>query len=208
MEKLLVILALLVASFSVSPAQFSFSGGPHGGLTFSSFPQGVKDFYGIGFGGGAHADLNIASFLTTRLNFDYNTFPSDKTKLKTQFSVTDPNGNPTNNFDVTGGNVSIIGISLNGIGKIPTHSSVTPYGMIGFGLHILNQSELKVTAGGNTLLTIPSPSSDTNFGMNFGAGVEFGLGYRTKLFVDVKYVLIFTQNANSSHLPVTVGFSF
>jgi opacity protein-like surface antigen len=208
MKNFVLALALLAMTVSVSQAQLSFSGGPHGGLTFSSFPEGVKEFYGIGFGGGAHADLNIASFLTTRLNFDYNTFPSDKAKLKTQFRVTDPNGNPTNNFDVVGGNVSIIGVSLNGIGKIPTGSSVTPYGMLGFGLHILNQSELKVNANGNTLLTIPSPSSDTNFGLNFGAGVEFGLGYRTKLFVDVKYVLIFTQNANSLHLPVTVGLSF
>ncbi len=208
MKNLLAIITMMIAAASASPAQISFGGGAHSGLAFTSFPKPTNEFYAIGFGGGVHGDLNLLPFLSTRVSVDYNLFPSDKTKLKSQFTVRDGNGNVTNNFTVEGANVSILGITANVLGEIPTGSAVQPYGIFGLGLQILNQSDLKVVADGQTLLQQSGGSSDTNFGLNFGAGVQFGLGRRTHLFIESKYALIFTKGETSSYIPVTLGVSF
>jgi opacity protein-like surface antigen len=208
MKTSIIAIALLIASASASFAQVSFGGGAHSGITFTSFPQAANQMYGIGFGGGVHGDLNILPALGFRFGFDYNTFPSDKTRLKGLFRVTDPNGNPTNDFTVEGANISNFGIMANVLGKIPTGSSVRPYGIVGFGLQILNMSDVNVISNGQTLLTQSGGNSSTNFGLNFGAGVEFGLGRRTNLFIDAKYSLIFTSGGSSSLIPVTLGVSF
>lgn len=208
MKTKLLLLVLLTTSVSTSFAQVSFGGGAHSNLAFTSFAKPLNEFYGIGFGGGAHGDLNILPFLSTRLSVDYNTFPSDKTKLKGQFTVTDRNGNMTNNFIVEGANVSNLGFTANVLGKIPTGSNVKPYGVFGLGLQILSQSDLEVVAEGQTLLTQTGGPSETNFGLNFGAGVEVGLGRRTNLFFEAKYALIFTSGSSSSYIPLTFGVSF
>lgn len=201
-----IIVALLVVTAGLSAeANVRFGGGAHGGLSFSSFPDPIGEFYGMGFGAGAHGDLNIIEPVTVRLNVDYNRFGSDKTKLENQFSVTDPQGNPVP-FEVTGLDATMFSVTANVLGKIPTGSSVRPYGTIGFGLHSLSASNLKITSGGQTLLDQDSGDSSTNFGINFGAGTEFLLGSAT-LFVEAKYVLIFTENS-SAHIPITLGVAF
>jgi opacity protein-like surface antigen len=206
MKRIALLVVCIAIGVAASTAQVRFGGGAHGGLSFASFPQPVNQFFGVGFGGGAHADMNILPFLGLRLNFDYTTFASDKSKLKEQFSVTDGNGNPVP-FTVEGLHATILGITANAIGKIPTGSSVTPYGLLGMGLHIGSNSDLKIISNGNTLFTSSSESS-TNFGLNFGAGSEFGIGGRSKLFVEAKYVLIFTSGNSTGHIPVTVGVTF
>jgi hypothetical protein len=51
---------------------------------------------------------------------------------------------------------------------------------------------------------ISQPKGETKFGMNFGAGVEFKLG-SLKMFVEGKYVMIFTEGEKTGIIPVTVG---
>lgn len=196
----------LVALAASSRAEIRFGGGVQGGLAISAFGSSSK-FYGLGFGGGAHGDLRIIDELTVRINVDYNAFPSDKDKVHDLFVVTDPFGRPVP-FEVSGGNRTIVTIELNGIGKIPTHSAVTPYGILGFGLNIGSVSDIKVAARGETISTVPTPSADTRFGLNFGAGSEFNVSRWSRLFFDVKYVLIFTGDGTVAYVPFTVGWSF
>ncbi len=201
-----IILALLVVAGSQwASANVRFGGGAHGGLAFSSFPDPIGEFYGMGFGAGAHADLRIIEPVAIRLNFDYSRFGSDKNKLQNQFSVTDPQGNPVP-FEVSGLDATVFAVTANVLGKIPTGSAVRPYGTVGFGLHVMNASDLKITSGGQTLLEQSSGDASTNFGLNFGAGTEFLLGSAT-LFVEAKYVLVFTENS-SAYVPITFGVAF
>lgn len=201
MKKLAVLALLLMMAAASSNAKIRFGGGVHGGLSSVSFPQPLNEFYGLGFGGGVNADIDVIRYLTLRLNVDYNSFPSDKDRWKDRIA----NGAPLN-FTVEGANLSIIGITANAVGKIPTGSAVIPYGVFGLGLHIGSGSDLRVVSGGRTVLTAPVEST-TNFGLNFGAGSEFLVGF-SKLFIEAKYVLIFNGGGNIGHIPVTFGMVF
>lgn len=192
-----MILSLLVAVARTSYAEMSFGGGAHSGLAFSKPDQ--YSLYGLGFGGGAHGDLNIIPALALRLNFDYHSFPLDKSALRVA-------GNIPNTIDIQGGNISSIGITVNALGKIQTGSSVKPYGLLGFGLQLMNTGDVRYSANGRSVDY--TYDGTTNFGLNFGVGVEFAVGYRTKLFFDAKYVLIFASPATKGYIPLTFGVSF
>lgn len=206
-----VVIILLLLGSTNAQAQLSFGGGPHAGFSFSSFPKAVKDFYGIGIGFGAHGDLNIVKFVTVRLNFDYHIFASDKDKLLPA-NLVDQFGNPIPKSDlsISGLNAKAFGITANGIGKLPTGSPFTPYAVVGFGIHILNISDGTLTYKPATQ-SFPIQTglgSETKFGLDFGAGSEFAIGPKLKLFMDVKYVIIFTSNESTGHIPLTVGATF
>lgn len=205
MKTLLLIALCLVLSTSVGVAQ-GFGGGAHAGISISSFPQGISDFYGIGFGGGAHGDLSLIKFLALRFNVDFHTFASDKAKIAD--ALAKANNVLAKDIGVEGLNVSAIGITVNGMGKIPTGSMLTPYGLVGLGLHILRVGESSVTYQGAAVANAGTQSTtETKFGLNFGAGSEFKVG-PTKLYFEVKYVMIFTEGKNTNHLPITFGVSF
>ncbi|MCC6398498.1 MAG: outer membrane beta-barrel protein [Bacteroidetes bacterium] len=206
MKKLVLLVGLLLVAVQFSAAQFSFGGGGHVGLSISSFPEGMKDYYGMGFGGGAHADANVLRFLTVRFNVDFHTFGFDDKKLKDQIIAANP-GVSANELTMEGFRANVLGFTFNGIGKVPTKSVVTPYGLIGFGLHILTVSDPKVTYQGNDVtanLGIGKTESETKFGLNFGAGAEFAFG-GMKTFIEFKYVLIFTKDNSTAHIPITIG---
>jgi opacity protein-like surface antigen len=215
MKRTLCCILVLLGTVQLGRAQFSVGFGAHGGISMASFPPDVKDFYGIGFGGGAHLDLNVLRFLSIRLNGDYLTFTSDKNKIKEllvqQFTVDGAAADPAKT-EYDGLNAGIITISLNGIGKIPTGTIVVPYGLIGVGVNMMSLSDHKVTYTGKGDITQPlidlkiigKPESQTKVGLNFGGGVEFQLG-KVKLFVEAKYVMIFTPDNKTNHLPITIG---
>jgi hypothetical protein len=53
---------------------------------------------------------------------------------------------------------------------------------------------------------VPS-SSETKFGLNFGAGAEFAVS-AVVLYLELKYAMVFTSPENSSHIPIVVGATF
>jgi hypothetical protein len=99
---------------------------------------------------------------------------------------------------------------MNGLGKIPTKTLVTPYGILGLGLHILSMSDPKVTYGTNDVTQTVGLGKDygeTAFGINFGAGADFSFsGF--KAFFEFKYVLVFTKEKSSGMFPITIGFGY
>jgi opacity protein-like surface antigen len=201
-----VLLALLLVS-SLSSAQLSFGGGAQAGLSFSSFPKipGVESPYGMGFGFGGHGDLNIMKYIGLRLNVDYHMFPIDKAKITD--AVARANGVAPGDLSFSGLTVGILGITVNGLGKLPLAGPVTPYGIIGLGLHMISTSDPKLTYQGQDRTReggFGPVEGKTKFGLNFGAGAEFKLG-SIKLYADIKYVLVFTENESSGHIPFTVG---
>ena len=206
MKRSLLVVGLVLFAIQFSAAQMTFGGGGHAGISIASFPEGMKDYYGLGFGGGAHADANVLRFLTVRFNVDYHTFGFDNKKLEE--AIAKDNGVAASTLSVSGLRANVIGITLNGLGKIPTKSTVTPYGLVGFGLHLLSVSDPKVTYNGQDVtaqLGMGKTEGETKFGINFGAGAEFAFG-KTKAFIEFKYVLIFTKDKSTSHMPITIGF--
>ncbi len=205
-----VVVFLTIATMVCTPsasAQLSFGGGPHVGFSFSSFPKAVKDYYGMGLTFGAHGDLNIIKFVTVRLKFDYNTFSSDKDKIASQIAA--GNNVPASDLKMEGLNAGIIVIGIDGLGKIPTGSIFTPYGILGLNMNFLSVSDPKLLYRGQdvTNQVFGKTQSETKFGINFGAGGEIKFGL-VKAFLEIKYALIFTSGEGTNHLPITLGVSF
>jgi opacity protein-like surface antigen len=212
MRPLAVILVAGALSISVAEAQdVRFSTGPQAGIAISAFEQTWKDFYGIGYGGGAHVDADIAQFFSARLNIEYYTFASDKEKLKPllapQFNLL-----PSDIASLSGGNVSAFIVALEAIGKIPTKSLVTPYALFGLGIHTISLSDLSGSdkSGRTATLTADDIKFDggTKFGLDFGLGFEFRLNRAVSLTTEFKYVLVFTANNSNAAMPITVGANF
>jgi hypothetical protein len=156
------------------------------GSLSSSFAQ-------VSFGGGAHS----AVYLTRQdqsygfaygfgLHGDVNLLPAIAARLDLDY-YTFPGRQS--------GTANAIGIAANILGKIPT-GSLKPYGIAGFGLQTFKVSE---TTFSNTV---------TCFTLNYGGGVELSIGKRTKIYFDVKRVLIFAPGETASFIPVTLGMSF
>jgi opacity protein-like surface antigen len=210
MKRFFLLLIMAAVGTSLSVAQLSFGGGANAGIGFASFQKEISDYYGFGFGFGAHGDLNIGKYVTTRLNFDYSIFPSNKDKLKGLIpdGTTDQNGNPINKADITfsGLNASVFGISVSGIGKLPTGSAFTPYALFGFGIYILSLSDGSITYKGQDAGQVKTGlDSQTKFGLQFGAGSEFKLSKLVSLYVEFKYVIVFTKDSSNGYIPIAFG---
>ena len=205
MAMVLTLILIPVVAFSETPLKFG--AGPQVGLSFSSFPDVVKDYYGSGIGFGAHGDMEIMKYIAVRLNLDYHMFGFNSDKFAQQLAQA--NNVNAGDIKVDGGSAKIFGITLNGLGKIPTASPVTPYGLFGFGIHANSISDLSVSYRGQ-----PQPQltrkfeGETKFGINFGAGAEFKVSKLVTLFFDIKYVIIFTSDNSTKHVPLTLGASF
>lgn len=52
-----------------------------------------------------------------------------------------------------------------------------------------------------------NPEDKTRFAANLGGGVSWGIG-NASLFVESRWVRVFTQNRNTDYVPLTVGLTF
>jgi opacity protein-like surface antigen len=57
----------------------------------------------------------------------------------------------------------------------------------------------------NSTVTTSEPSSTTRFGLNGGAGISFGLPQRSALFMETRYVTVFTKNERTNYWPLVAG---
>ena len=186
-----------------APAQMKFAVGPHIGVSFSSFPKPLNEVYGTGFNFGAQGEMELMKHVGIRLGLDYGMFSSDKSK----FQYTDGNGQAIPSSDISGLNVGMFSITASGLGKLPLQGGVTPYGILGFGLHISSVGDLVVKAGGQDYTTIQG-SSTTKFGMHFGAGTEYKINKNIGIFGEFKFMLIFTEGSSTTVMPLMFGANF
>lgn len=216
MKRIYLIAGLLLLCVGAASAQMQFGGGVQGGVDFASFPKPLDQVYGTGFGFGAHGDLLFMKYVGIRLSVDYRTFPSDKNKLASAYAnLFTFGGNPADptQTSVGGLNTSDISFTLSGLGRLPTGSVFTPYALAGVGLHILNASDATVSYQGQDITQqliglgiLQKTSSTTKFGIHFGAGGELSLGL-VKLFLEAKYVLVFTPDNSTSYIPIELGIT-
>jgi opacity protein-like surface antigen len=111
-----------------------------------------------------------------------------------------------NRFGLQGGvdgNNQVIGATANALFAFPSVSPVRPYLLGGVGVY--NQ---KITIG-------DASGSESKFGINAGAGVDFSLG-SAKLFADARFHAILNgsvdaetlEEANAYMIPITLGLRF
>lgn len=60
---------------------------------------------------------------------------------------------------------------------------------------------------GGSVTNVFNAEDKTQFGANVGGGIQFGLG-NAALFVESRYVRIFTPNRNTDMVPVALGLTF
>jgi opacity protein-like surface antigen len=86
------------------------------------------------------------------------------------------------------------------------------YALGGGGVHYFRNftSSFNAVAGtgtGTAFQTQLNGSSQTKFGLNGGAGLSLGLG-AADLFVESRYVSVFTSGNNTNWVPINVGITF
>ena len=198
-----------IVAGSADAQKVTFGAGVKGGVTISAFQDLIKEFYGIGYTFGGHLDANIVPAFSLRLGVDYYSFGADTDKLKP--FVAAEAGVPVTSIDnLSGGSINIFAVTLNGLGKLPTKSSIVPYGLFGVGIHNISLSDITGSAEGQE----GSLSADdigfkegTKFGLNFGVGTEFHMK-KIVLFVQAGYTLVFTEDESNGGIPIVVGVSF
>ena len=206
MKRLLALLVALLVVSATSPAQIRWGFGAQGGVSISSFEKDIKDYYGLGFGGGIHVDAEINKYFTGRFQFDYHMFASDKDKIVGNLAR--DNGVPASDITFEGLNASVMGFYLNGLATLPTGSAIRPYALAGFGLNILSQSDPSVTYQGQPVTVQFSTETKTKFGIDFGAGAEYAVSKNVCLGLEFRYVLIFTENNSNAHMPISFTFTY
>jgi len=201
MKRVLALVFTLMVLINVNAKAVGLGVGGQLGFGLSSFAKPVGDLFGGGLAFGVHGDLNIIKYVSVRLSFDYGTYSSDKEKIKQFFNA--PQGT-----EISGLNAGVFGITVGGLGKVPTGSLVTPYGLLGLGIHILSIGDGKATVPGFPAQDIKvGLDSQTKFGIHFGAGTEFALN-KLVLFFEFKYVLVFTEGSSSGLIPIMVGATY
>lgn len=199
---LLVLACALLLSAGSSYGQMKFGVGPHVGISFSSFPKPLNEVYGTGFNFGAQGEMELMKYVGIRLGLDYGMFSSDKAK----FNYTN-GGQAIPSSDISGLNVGMFSITASGLGKLPLQGGVTPYGILGFGLHISSVSDLVVKSNGQDY-TMLKGDSTTKFGMHFGAGTEYKINKNIGIFGEFKFIIIFTEGSSTSVFPLMFGANF
>jgi len=91
-------------------------------------PRPTGEYYGIGFNFGGHSDYNIMKYVSVRMNVDYTIFSFDSKKfvdaLAKKYNV------QASDLKMEGLGINMFSFTMNGLGKIPTKTLVTPYGIL------------------------------------------------------------------------------
>jgi len=211
MRSVTAIVAFILLTNMVNAQQrVTFGAGAQAGIAIEAFQASIKDYYSIGYGGGGHFDVNFMPALTTRMNIEYYSFASDKDKLKQQLAPL-YGVQPGDITGLSGGTIGVFIVSLNAIGRVPTGTNVSPYGLFGLGIHSISLSDLSGSAFGQTgTLTAEDlgVKTGTKFGLNFGVGVDMRVARGVNLNLEFKYVLVFTEDETNAAMPIMVGVTF
>jgi hypothetical protein len=89
-----------------------------------------------------------------------------------------------------------------------------PFGNGGTGLYFMGGGGVHHFAYGNSFnSSTPVPytgttsGSQTKFGVNGGVGLNFSLG-AASMFVESRYISVFTPGKNTNYVPIVLGFKF
>jgi opacity protein-like surface antigen len=224
-----VIAATTAAAQDVKPIQLTIGGGWTG-----VYGPG-KDFVGSSAGNFTVGILfNLNPIFSVQGEYAWNGVKKRTINLNVYPTpLQDNTGVPTNfyadgNMQYGSGNVLI---------HAPTHGMAKPYGIVGAGVYY---RPVNITTPGVGYTTVCDPwwyvcypalvsvdqvvgsRSSTDFGMNFGGGVDFRFHEHASFYVEVRYHYVWgptitvpagvtppsNLKANGKFLPITFGFRF
>jgi len=204
MKKILFVLSTVILCSSVSFAGGLIGFGVQATGAALNVPEPLKAVYGVGYGGGAHLDINLPVLFSIRIAGDYTTYSPDNGKFAGVLAAINP-GVTASGFSIDGGRISIFSASANGKLALPT-PVLAPYLTAGAGIASVSSSDITVKYQGLPFAGAAGAKSATNASINFGAGVELSLVLT--LYLEAKYTIIFTEGESSSFVPVSLGVTF
>jgi opacity protein-like surface antigen len=214
MNRVLLPALALIACTLPTEAQLTPDIGPgirfgvHGNFSLSNFPapeiegaEALSDAYGTGWGGGAHLDVRFVGF-TLRIQGDYTTYSADEDKFREAYEAVF--GGAVSQLGISGGDLRIVTVSANGhLDLLPIIPLVSPYATGGAGLAWITLEEASTSIAGVPGNTFPSSSQNGRALVNAGLGLAINLGMT--LYVEGRYVWLYTEGETSTYVPITAG---
>lgn len=114
-------------------------------------------------------------------------------------------GEGTGSFSANG-DTDFFGGTGNVIVTVPTASAIRPYLIGGLGVYRVSVKVDLVTPDGAGGESFSASESETKFGLNGGAGLEFVVG-SLRPFVEARFHSVFTEE-NANFIPITFGLKF
>ena len=170
------------------------------GISSTDFSGNFSGNWSTGTNLGLGIELNINEHLSflTYLEYSYLTLNEN---------------NLINNLGFNNSNVRIVGASLHKFNiygnikyNIPVSKMITPYIIAGLGYFVMGNDDSKVMDSiGN--VTKLFNVNEYAFSSNFGAGIDIDFGSKIGMFMDVQYLIGFTENKITS-IPFRIGINY
>jgi len=170
------------------------------GISSTDFSGNFSGNWSTGTNLGLGIELNINEHLSflTYLEYSYLTLNEN---------------NLINNLGFNNSNVRIVGGSLHKFNiygnikyNIPVSKMITPYIIAGLGYFVMGNDDSKVMDSiGN--VTKLFNVNEYAFSSNFGAGIDIDFGSKIGMFMDVQYLIGFTENKITS-IPFRIGINY
>jgi len=168
----------------------------HGDVSIPTDPQEFVDGFSLGLGGGVGIGFPLSSRFAVVADVDYKIFGVDEEGLRQAYQLP-----PTTSLE--GDQIATLYASLSlKADLISAPSQIRPYLIGGVGFFHTKPDDF--TANGTSL----GFESEGAYGVNAGGGIEIVVAPYLILFLDVTYVVGFTENENTGYVSIRPGIAF
>ncbi len=168
----------------------------HGDVSIPIDPQEFADGFSLGLGGGVGVGFPLSSRFAVVADVDYKIFGVDQAGFRRAYQVP-----PTTML--SGDQIATVYASLSlKADLISAPSQIRPYLIGGVGFFRVNPDDFAVDGASLGF------ESESTYGVNAGGGVELVLAPYLILFLDVMYVVGFTENENTGYVCIRPGIAF
>lgn len=174
----------------------------------ANFPQGdINSYYETGYGAGAMLGWDpVSSPIGVRLNANWNRLNGKDLLNQTVNGVT---------YQADLPNADLYSAFADAKLRLPfgrfLGATSGLYAVGGGGVtYFRNYNDFGATTGtpsGNSVTNTFNTEDVTRFSLNGGGGLSFGVG-NVSLFVESRYVRVFTQGRDTDYVPVSIGLTF
>lgn len=186
-------------AYSEMTGKFSFT--PQAGINLPIGDYGDLADLGLGFGGSI--EYNLLSQFAVGGTFAYNlSGASDDYKAALQVIAAGFTGDPNATIDDVE-SFKIWSLGVHGKYNVPTQSKVTPFLKLGLGVYGFSPGDASFTFSSGTGKFVFD--SETKFGVNPGAGVNFNLSETMNVFFEGSFHNIFIEGENIQYFNVFGG---
>jgi len=170
------------------------------GLSLPSQPDEFSDYWNLGYNLGFGVGYSFTPAISLIGNFEYNTFGFNEEEFLKDAGASGLG------ISVDGGSATILSITGNMKVGIPRQqSSVSPYFTAGIGFFSLSVDDASVSGAGGSVSV--EGNNESAFSALVGAGLDIPAGETVDVFLQVSYGVGFTENDNTSYVPIKAGIN-